>query len=243
MKTHIGTLQIVDDTEELARVGAARIVDVARRRPEVGLWLAGGSTAKRIYQVTAAIATPEDFVGVHVWPVDDRALPIEHAESNSGILLRLWGKLGFEEDLGGGVRAPVARFHAMPCARGVDAQIEDVERALHELAGAHPRPDLTVLGVGNDGHVGGLVPGDPSLEATGLYASARGGAQITATRRLLAASRRLVFAVAGAAKADLAARILADPQALPAGRVALEAEAAGAEVTWLLDRAAAATIA
>jgi 6-phosphogluconolactonase len=244
MKTNVGKLQVVDEPEEVARVAATMIVEEARARPRVGLWLAGGSTTKRVCEVVAVIAAPQDFAGVHVWLVDDRPVPLEHPDSNGGTVLRLWGRsLGFDEDLGAGVHMPVARFHAMPCGRGVEKQIKEIEWALHELAGAQPRPDLTVLGVGSDGHVGGLMPGDSSLDAKGSYASARNGQQITATRALLAASRRLVFVVAGAAKADVAARVFGDPRALPAGMVALEAKAAGSDVTWLLDRAAVSRIA
>ena len=45
---------------------------------------------------------------------------------------------------------------------------------------------------------------------------------------------------AGAGKADVTARIVADPRSFPAGLVATDAVAAGGDVTWLLDREAAA---
>lgn len=243
MKTHVGHLQVVDESEELARVAASLIVDAARARPRCGIFLAGGATPKRTYEVTAAIATAPDFAGVHLWLGDERAVPLEHPDSNAGMILRLWGDaLGYVEDLGAGVRLPDPRFHVMPCARGVEKQIKEITWALVEHAGPTPRPDLTLLGVGTDGHTASLFPGDPALEADGLFASARGGARITATRRLLAASRKIVFLAAGAAKADIVAAITADPHGSPAGQVALEAKAAGCEVTWLLDRVAVSKI-
>jgi 6-phosphogluconolactonase len=245
VKTHVGRFEIAEEPEELARIAASLIVDAARARPKVGIFLAGGTTPKRAYELTTAIATAQDFAGVHLWLGDERVVPIEDPESNAGMILRVWGDaLGYIEDHGGGVRMPSARFHVMPGQRGVDRQIRDVEWALAEHAGTtSPRPDFTLLGVGADGHTASLFPGDPALEATGLYASARGGTRITATRRLLTASRKLVFLAVSGAKADAIAAITADPTSRPAGRVALEAKTAGAEVTWLLDRAAVAKIA
>jgi 6-phosphogluconolactonase len=244
VKTHVGSLQVVDDAEELARIAADIIVDAARERPKTGLFLAGGTTPRRAYERVAAIANANDFVGVHLWLGDERAVAIEHPDSNAGMILSVWGeRLGLVDDLGGGVRIPSSRFHAMPCGRGVDKQIKETSFALTAQGGPAPRPDLTLLGVGADGHTASLFPGDPALEATGLFASARGGARITATRGLLAASRHLVFLVAGDAKAAIVAQVMSDPHSVPAGQVALEAKTAGADVTWLLDRAAVAKIA
>ncbi|HTJ45667.1 MAG TPA: 6-phosphogluconolactonase [Kofleriaceae bacterium] len=243
VKTHVGRLQVVDEAEELARVAATLIVEAARERPRCGIFLAGGATPRRTYEVVAQIANANDFAGVHLWLGDERAVPLEHADSNGGMILELWGDaLGFVEDLGGGVRMPDPRLHVMPCGRGVEKQVKEIEWALASHAGTSPHPDLTLLGVGADGHTASLFPGDPALEANGLFASARGGARITATRRLLAASKRIVFLVAGDAKADIVASITADPHGSPAGRVALEAKAAGCDVMWLLDQRAVAKV-
>jgi 6-phosphogluconolactonase len=243
VKTHVGRFEIVDEPEELARHAAERIVDAARARPRCGIFLAGGATPKRAYEITAAIAHAHDFAGVHLWLGDERVVALEHPDSNAGMVLSLWGEaLGYVEDLGVGVRMPVPHFHVMTATRGVERQIRDVEWALVEHAGPNPRPDLALLGVGADGHTASLFPGEPALEARGFFASAKGGLRITATRRLLAASHQIVFLVAGAAKADVMAAITADPRSSPAGLVALDAKAAGADITWLLDRAAVAKI-
>ena len=242
MKTHVGRFRIVDDAEELARIAAGILLEAARERPRVGIFLAGGATPKRAYELVATIATMQDLAGAHWWFGDERAVPIEHPDSNAGMVLAAWRSLGVEEDLGG-VRMLSPRFHAMPCARGADKQVKEISWELHEVAIGVPHPDLALLGVGADGHTASLVPGDPALEAKGYFASARGGMRITATRGLLAASRRLVFLVAGAGKADIVAQIFADPTATPAGQVALAAKAEGADVLWLLDRAAVSKIA
>lgn len=241
MKTHVGRFMIVDEVEEVARIAADAIVEEARARPKVGIFLAGGTTAKRAYEIVASFATAEDLARTHWWLGDDRAVPIEHPESNAGMVLRAWGRLGLEEDVGG-VRMVSPRFHVMPCARGVERQIKHIEWELHEHSGGAPFPDLTLLGVGPDGHTASLIPGDAALDATGLFASAKDGTRITGTRRLFASSRRIVFLAAGASKADVIAAITDDPHSAPAGVVALEAKAAGADITWLLDRAAVAKI-
>jgi 6-phosphogluconolactonase len=236
-RTSIGTLEIVHDAEAVAAAAAMAISAAARAAPRVGLFLAGGSTARRAYEVVATTASAADFATAHVWLVDDRPVALDHPESNAGMVLGLWQALGLARD-----GAPVARFHAMTAPAGTAAQLAELERDLRALGGAAPQPDLAVLGVGGDGHVGGLLPGDPGLAAGGLYTSVKDGYRLTMTRGLLAASRRLMFLVSGAAKADLLVRLLAEPRGFPAGMIAVDALAAGGEVTWLLDAEAAARL-
>src|SRR5262249_60143943 len=76
VRTHVGQFHVVDEPEELARVAAALIVDAALARPRVGLFLAGGATPRRAYEIVAAIASASDFAGVHGWLGDEPAVPI-----------------------------------------------------------------------------------------------------------------------------------------------------------------------
>jgi len=243
VETSVGRIEVVDEPEELARRAATILIETGRQRPPVGIFLAGGNTPRRTYQIVASVADPADFAGVHFWLGDERVVPVQHPDSNAGMILRLWGgPLGLEEDIGGGIRMLSHRFHTMPGTRGADRQVRAISHELIEHAGRDPHPDLVLLGLGTDGHTASLFPGDPALEARALFASARGGTRITATRRRLIASRRVVFRGAGTAKAEMLARVAADPEAAPAGQVAAGAIRFGAEVLWLVDRAAAAAL-
>jgi len=232
--TELGVFEVQGDGEAVAQRAAALIVASARARPPVGLLLAGGSTAKRACEVVAASAGAADFAGVHVWPVDDRAIALDDPGSNSGMILRLWAGLGYASgaDL---------RFHAV-VEGDAAAQVAALEAALRALGGEAPRPDLTLLGVGGDGHVGGLTPGSAMLDAPGLFACPT-GPRISATRGLITASKQLVIALAGAAKADILAQMVARPAGFPASAIARATVAAGGAVTWIVDRAAAAKLA
>lgn len=119
------------------------------------------------------------------------------------------------------------------------------EAALHAVLGPAPVLDLVLLGMGPDGHVASLFPGHALLDYTaGAVAAIEDSPKppprrITLTLPVLAGAKRVVFTVAGAAKAEPIARIInAGDVSLPAGRVA----AAAASRVFVLDAAAAAQL-
>jgi 6-phosphogluconolactonase len=94
------------------------------------------------------------------------------------------------------------------------------------ILGPEPVFDLSLLGVGEDGHVASLFPGRPAAsERSGLVLVERDSPKPPATRLtlslpLLAASRTVVVAAFGAGKADIARTILRDAGSqLPAARL------------------------
>jgi 6-phosphogluconolactonase len=109
--------------------------------------------------------------------------------------------------------------------------------------GGEPTPDVVLLGMGPDGHTASLFPGTSALEVdeagyVATWVQAQDTWRLTATAPLLRAARHLIFMVTGESKADMLRRILVDGEQLPAGLVA----AGAADVTWLLDAAAAADL-
>ena len=219
------SIHVLDDAEALAGAAAALLLEAARARPAVGILLAGGTTPRRAYELVAARGAAADFAGVHLWFGDERAVPPDHADSNHGMVARAWlTPLG----------VPAAQVHRI---RGELGGAEAARLASDDLrgrAGAAPRLDLALLGIGADGHTASLFPGDPALDAGGLFVAARGGARISATVSLLSAARRVIFLAAGAAKAAAVAAAVTGPRReIPASLVTAD------EVVWLVDRAAA----
>jgi 6-phosphogluconolactonase len=120
----------------------------------------------------------------------------------------------------------------------------EYEKVLRRYYGAptldpgRPLFDVTLLGIGEDGHTASLFPGDPALDETSHWVApvaAAAGSRITLTYPALNSSRELAFLATGSGKREVVRRARAGDRALPAGRI----RPAG-RLHWLMDRAAAA---
>lgn len=197
------------DAEDAARRAAGIVADATRARtPEVHVALAGGSTPLRAYEHLDAMDLAWDRV--HLWYGDERCVPFEDPESNHGQARER-------------LAAPGATWHPMPGTLGPDAGA----RAYADELGATIL-DLTLLGMGPDGHTASLFPGHPLLDAPGLVAGIADSPKppperITLTLRALNASHRIVLLVTGEAKREALARLLAGPdRAIPASLLAAD---------------------
>ena len=103
---------------------------------------------------------------------------------------------------------------------------------------AKPLFDVTLLGLGPDGHTASLIPGQPVLDERDKWAAAvtagRPEARLTLTYPVLDSSKMVAFLVAGAGKKDILARAVAGDAALPAAGV----KPLG-DLVWFTDKAAA----
>lgn len=225
---------VYSDADLLAR-GAAELIAAALRRspgPRVTFGLAGGSTPRATYEALRSVEI--DWGRVHAWLADERWVPSDHPESNAAM-----AKDALFE------RVP-ATLHPVPwdpdrSPRAGAAAYEQLLREILADADGRLRPDLVLLGLGDDGHTASLFPDTSALdERRHLYVAnwvgAVGGWRVTATLPLLHTARKIIFLAAGAAKADVVQRVLEDPadENLPARRVA----GGAAEVVWLLDDSA-----
>ncbi|NCA82631.1 MAG: 6-phosphogluconolactonase [Opitutae bacterium] len=212
--------EILENAPALSAALAARVAACAAEalaaRGAFHLALPGGSAVSLFAHGLAR--TQIHASQWHVFWTDERCVPLSDPQSNfqlaqTELLPRLAG----------------AHLHPI---RGSAATYET------EIAPFLPL-DLVLLGVGEDGHVASLFPGNPALLETNHSVATVSNApkpppdRITLTFPVLNAARHLLVVAAGAGKAGIVARVFSRPSDLPAQRLS-------GNPRWLLDRAAAA---
>jgi 6-phosphogluconolactonase len=190
------------------------------------LVLTGGSTAGDAYRLLASPPwrprLPWDEMTLLFG--DERRVPPTSDDSNY--------RLAEQTLLAGVTPAAVERVRGE--AADPDAEADRYGALIPE------RLDLTLLGMGDDGHCASLFPGEPSLDVTDrLCVPSRAHyapfERFTLTYPALNRSRHVAFLVLGSSKAEAVAAI-ARGEDRPAARLA----PVGADVTWFLDRDSAA---
>jgi 6-phosphogluconolactonase len=228
-----------DDAEALARHGAEWLCARALARDgKFAVCCSGGSTPRRLYEVLAApaIAARFPWERVHWFWGDERFVPPDHPDSNYRMV---------HDALFSRVTVPTSNIHAVPTVNLSPEQAAAAyERTLKGFYGAdtidsaRPLFDVTLLGIGEDGHTASLFPGHPALAERHHWAlaviGAKSEARITLTYPALDSSRDAAFLVTGAGKHDVAGRAQAGDAALPAGRIRPVGR-----LHWFTDRAAA----
>ncbi len=210
------------DLEERARAAITA-------RGRFSLALPGGSVAESFLPAMAKAAI--DWARVDLFFGDERAVPPEHPDSNFAHAKRL---------LLDHVAAQVHRIRGE--AQDLAAEAGRAERELIETVGVEGVLDVVLLGVGPDGHVCSLFPGNAALHEEARLLSVVEDSpkppprRLTLTLRALRAARLVVVAAFGATKAESVEAAVCDPDsALPVGLVLRQARDA-----WLfLDPAAA----
>ena len=140
---------------------------------------------------------PLDWTKVTVSLADERWVPVEHADSNAGLLARHLFKGA----------AAKARFVGLYRQAGsLEAAAVSADQALAEL----PPIDVLVLGMGDDGHTASLFPDSPNL-AEGLALNSKRRClpmlapsvphqRLSMTRSLLASAAFIALSVQGPGK-------------------------------------------
>lgn len=181
----------------------------------------GGRTPVALFRVLRD--APIAWKRVVITLTDERRVPAVHEASNARLVAR---------ELRCGAAAEARWVGLLP---GPDArEIGGVE--VRWRARAAPL-DVAVLGMGTDGHVASLFPGDPASEAalhprcTRHVVETRADrgirARISLTLPALAAAQRLLLLLAGTGKGAVWERVRTEPAAgmLPVGRLAAMAGA------------------
>jgi 6-phosphogluconolactonase len=200
--------------------------------------LSGGSTPRRLYERLADPPFTSRFPWhrTHWFWGDERFVPHEDQDSNYRMA---------REAFLSRVPVPVDNVHAIPTeGLSPDQSATAYETTLKRFYGAdklalgRPLFDVTLLGIGEDGHTASLFPGQPALQETRRWVVAVIGAKaeprITLTYPTLDSSRDAAFLVTGQEKRQAVARAQAGDRTIPAAAVRPLGR-----LHWFTDRAAA----
>jgi 6-phosphogluconolactonase len=219
------TVVVADGPEDAYRAAADELVAAARAGGAIAL--SGGSTPPAAFKLAAA-AEP-DWSRARIYWGDERAVPPNDERSNY--------RLAKETLLERLERTPV-EVHRIEG----ELPAEEAARRYDELL-ADVTVDLALQGLGPDGHTASLFPNAPALDVTDRRAVAADAQlepsvpRVTMTVPMLCASRRIVYLVVGASKAEAVRRAFAEPpgKETPASLV----RSTAGETIVLLDREAA----
>lgn len=202
------------------------------------LALSGGETPRPVYARLAAAGRTKniDWSRVQLFFGDERCVPPDDPRSNY-LMVRtvLLDK----------VPIPHPNIYRIQGEDSPEKAAEDYENTLRRVLGGEGL-DLILLGLGDNGHTASLFPGLAPVTETrrwvmAAYVEVASMWRVTMTPVVINAARQVLFLVSGAKKADILKRVLEgayQPVVLPAQTV----RPATADLTWLLDRPAAAKL-
>jgi 6-phosphogluconolactonase len=183
-------LSLCSDAEEVASVIADELVATARSGRS--LVMTGGGTPRRAYELAAE--REPDWSAASLWWGDERCVPPEDERSNFRLA---------RESLLDRVEAPPREVQRIRGELGGEEAAREYDELLR---GA--RLDYILLGLGPDGHVASLFPGQPALderERRAIRAEATLEPfveRVTLTVPMLCSAPEVVFIVTGEGKAE-----------------------------------------
>lgn len=214
----------------------ASLVSVLKEKDTFHISLTGGTVGILTLEV---LAQQEELVdldlsNVHFWWGDERFVDSDSADRNAN-----QAKEAFLNT----VSIPESNIHEFPASN----QRLDLEAArtifesdlVAAFAGKEPKMDLTILGMGPDGHVASLFPGHEH-NLTMIVAEDNSPKpppqRLSMSMELINNSDRIIFVVAGMDKAEAVGFVHHDEECdLPAAKVS-----AIGETLWIIDGAAGA---
>jgi len=234
-------VEVHEDAAALAASAAGELLTRLATAQEAGrephIALTGGSIADRLHHELARLSpgSDVDWSRVVVWWGDERFVGPGSPDRNAG-----QARAAFLDAVG------ATQVHEMPSTETAANPDEGAAAYAAELrASGGGEFEVVMLGVGPDGHIASLFPGQPTLDVEDRIAIGVTGSpkpppeRISLTLPPLRRSRAVWFLVSGEDKSGAVAQALggADLHDIPAAGVAGQDE-----TIWFLDRASASAL-
>lgn len=181
--------------ESLALNVAKQLSDAIDAQGTATLVVSGGRSPVAFFQHLARQAL--DWSNVVVSLADERWVPVEHADSNAGLLKKYL------------LQGPAAKAQFLSlysASANLEQAAEQADRLLSEL----PVIDVLILGMGDDGHTASLFPNSPNLDEAlkvdgtrrcwPMLAPTVPRQRLTMSRALLASAKHKILSISGQSK-------------------------------------------
>lgn len=238
IKSQEAVVDVQADTLAVAQRVAHWLVErLSINAEKFSLCLSGGNTPKLLYET---LAKPEfsskiPWSKVHIFWGDERFVPKIDQLSNFKMVKTVL--LDY-------ISIPEGNIHAVPVELG-NSQLAAAayEKELQSFYGGKTFAtnkflfDVTLLGIGGDGHTASLFPGSDVLKEKTAWVKAVKGVKpedrITLTLPALESSKAVAFLVTGHDKSAIMKEVLSGKSILPAAQVKPQGH-----LFWFLDQAA-----
>jgi 6-phosphogluconolactonase len=224
--------------EAFAQYFAERVSEAEKENQILTIALSGGSTPKLLYKVLAENYTESvSWQNVHFFWGDERCVPPEHPESNYGTAYRIFlNKITISE----------RNIHRI---RGEDDPAKEAVRYADEIIrhsaqyGGVPEFNLVFLGVGDDGHIASIFPGNNKLlNSDDICEVAQhpvlGQKRITLTGKVINNAESIFFIVTGSRKAEIIKQVFRKVSVSPQFPAAKIIPVHGTAEWWMDENAA-----
>lgn len=214
MDDHPLDLTLYADVDELTATVTSEIIELVLEginiKQRFDLALTGGSLGLKIskHMIKTLNEKLDSFQGLHIWWSDERYVPADSTEQNS---------LEFRNAL----KNENVSAHYVLASEAGSAQIasETYESELNEIV-----LDLVILGLGPDGHVASIFPGDihlADLRKVFLIEDSPKppNVRISFTMRTINSSNEVWIVAAGESKANAVSKLLEGDLSIPASYI------------------------
>ena len=239
---HVTEIRRAINAADVAQLASREILETLEQalanKSQINLSLTGGTVGILTLSVLAEQPDLEriDFTRVHIWWGDERFL-----EANSPDRNAVQARDAFLKK----INIPESNIHEFP-ASDQGLSLTTAKSSFEESLNTHfgegvPLFDLTILGMGPDGHIASLFPGHEGLSAEAIVVAEPNSPKPPSERLsfgfdALNNSQKIIFVVSGIDKANAVKEVHTNENCdLPAAKVV-----ALGETIWFIDQAAGA---
>lgn len=217
----IPLLSFADEREWREHIVSDILLEVGKAeksgRKAFHISLAGGTTPEPVYRALAEdsrIGTMSARIQVHFWVGDERVVPADSPWRNGRMIAETFGPAAATR---GWVRPPVV--HLWP-EKDPSGACQTYAEELKAAMGRQPVFDLSILGIGADGHTAGLFTLADAMNADAplafsTVAPSEPSERMTLSAGVLRQSRRIMVVARGAGKKPILDAVLLGKHAYP----------------------------